>query len=86
MHISKLENTDSKLVGDLLRENLEKNQKSNIYITQSFVIIDKNNNIGTLKRGGSDYTATIIGAAIEVEEIQIWTDIDGFHMIDPRIV
>ncbi len=86
MHISNLENPDIKLVGDLLHENLEKNQKSNIYITQGFVRIDKNNNIGTLKRGGSDYTATIIGAAIEVEEIQIWTDIDGFHNNDPRIV
>src|SRR5204863_2761686 len=39
-----------------------------------------------LKRGGSDYTATIIGAALLADEIQIWTDIDGMHNNDPRIV
>ncbi|WP_299884124.1 aspartate kinase [uncultured Lacinutrix sp.] len=57
-----------------------------IYITQGFVCLDAEGTISNLQRGGSDYTATIIGAAIEAKEVQIWTDIDGFHNNDPRFV
>jgi len=60
--------------------------KAQMYITQGFVCKDKNGNISDLRRGGSDYSATIIGAAINAEEIQIWTDIDGVHTNDPRFV
>ena len=59
---------------------------SEIYITQGFICLDDNNDISNLQRGGSDYTATIIGAAILAEEVQIWTDIDGMHNNDPRYV
>ncbi|NRB59729.1 MAG: aspartate kinase [Winogradskyella sp.] len=60
--------------------------EADIYITQGFICLDSIGNITNLQRGGSDYTATIIGAAIEAEEVQIWTDIDGFHNNDPRFV
>ena len=56
------------------------------YITQGFICMDADGNINNLQRGGSDYTASLIGAAIDAEEIQIWTDIDGFHNNDPRFV
>lgn len=60
--------------------------KADIYITQGFICLDAHGKITNLQRGGSDYTATIIGAAIEADEVQIWTDIDGFHNNDPRHV
>lgn len=57
-----------------------------LYITQGFICRNSYGNIDNLKRGGSDYTASIIGAALGASEIQIWTDIDGMHNNDPRIV
>lgn len=60
--------------------------KGRIYIAQGFVCINHEGNIDNLQRGGSDYTATLIGAALNAEEVQIWTDIDGMHNNDPRIV
>jgi aspartate kinase len=59
---------------------------ADIYITQGFICLDQEGQISNLQRGGSDYTATIIGAAIKAEEVQIWTDIDGMHNNDPRYV
>lgn len=59
---------------------------ADIYITQGFISLDADGAVTNLRRGGSDYTATIIGAAIQAEEVQIWTDIDGFHNNDPRFV
>lgn len=59
---------------------------SDIYITQGFICLDVDDKISNLQRGGSDYTATIIGATIKAEEVQIWTDIDGMHNNDPRYV
>ena len=59
---------------------------ADIYITQGFICLDADGNIANLERGGSDYTATIIGSVIEADEVQIWTDIDGFHNNDPRFV
>ncbi len=56
------------------------------YITQGFICLDTAGNINNLQRGGSDYSASLIGAAINAEEVQIWTDIDGFHNNDPRYV
>ncbi|WP_345275628.1 aspartate kinase [Litoribaculum gwangyangense] len=64
----------------------DKAEDSQIYITQGFICLDDNDEISNLQRGGSDYTATIIGAAIKAEEVQIWTDIDGMHNNDPRYV
>ena len=69
-----------------LGELLKKNNQAQYYITQGFICKNPNGEIDNLKRGGSDYTASLIGAAIRAEEIQIWTDIDGMHNNDPRIV
>ncbi len=57
-----------------------------IIITQGYICRNPFGEIDNLKRGGSDYTASLIGAAIQADEIQIWTDIDGMHNNDPRIV
>jgi aspartate kinase len=57
-----------------------------IFITQGFICRNPAAEVDNLKRGGSDYTASLIGGAIQAEEIQIWTDIDGMHNNDPRIV
>ncbi len=58
----------------------------NTYVTQGFICLNAKNEIDNLKRGGSDYSASLIGAAILAQEIQIWTDIDGMHNNDPRFV
>src|SRR4029077_9582736 len=60
--------------------------KTDLFITQGYICRNHRNEIDNLRRGGSDYTASLIGAAIRAEEIQIWTDIDGMHNNDPRIV
>ena len=86
MQVSNLENPDTNLVGKLFQKSIENLEASEIYITQGFVRIDAQHSISTLKRGGSDYSATILAAAVEAEEVQIWTDIDGFHNNDPRYV
>jgi len=57
-----------------------------LFITQGYICRNKSGEIDNLKRGGSDYTASLLGAALRAEEIQIWTDIDGMHNNDPRIV
>ena len=75
---------------EYIRENFARvfnaTETSEIYITQGFICLDDNEDVSNLQRGGSDYTATIIGAAIKAEEVQIWTDIDGMHNNDPRHV
>ena len=86
MHISNVENPEVEQVSQLLSEVLKREVNSEVYVTQGFVRIDRNKNINTLKRGGSDYSATIIGAALKASQVQIWTDIDGFHNNDPRFV
>ena len=67
-------------------DQLEANKGAQIYITQGFICRNAYGEIDNLLRGGSDYTACLIGAAIHADEIQIWTDIDGMHNNDPRIV
>ena len=57
-----------------------------VYITQGFICRNAYGEVDNLQRGGSDYTASLVGAAIGAEEIQIWTDIDGMHNNDPRVV
>jgi len=66
--------------------SLLKSYNDSIYVTQGFICNDRKGNISNLERGGSDYTASLIGAAVEATEIQIWTDIDGMHNNDPRYV
>lgn len=70
----------------LLLELIDNSPKVDYYITQGFICRNPNGEIDNLERGGSDYTASLVGAAISAEEIQIWTDIDGFHNNDPRFV
>lgn len=65
---------------------LQEAGEADYYITQGFICRNPEGEIDNLQRGGSDYTASLIGAAIDAEEIQIWTDIDGFHNNDPRYV
>lgn len=69
-----------------LKEELNKYSDVNLYITQGYICRNAFGEIDNLKRGGSDYTASIIGAAIWAHEVQIWTDIDGMHNNDPRVV
>lgn len=84
--------TDKNAEPDLayIKEHLAKVMKANegyqIYITQGFVCRNAYDEVDNLQRGGSDYTASLIGAAMLADEIQIWTDIDGMHNNDPRIV
>ena len=59
---------------------------ADIYLTQGFICRDREGRIHNLERGGSDYTASILGAAIKADEVEIWTDIDGMHNNDPRFV
>lgn len=73
-----------------IRENLTailyKNKGYDYYIVQGYICLNHRNEIDNLSRGGSDYTASLIGAAIKSSEIEIWTDIDGMHNNDPRYV
>ncbi len=67
-------------------EALDQYPDSACFITQGYICRNANGDISNLQRGGSDYSATLFGAAIQAEEIQIWTDIDGIHNNDPRII
>ena len=73
-----------------IREHLlpliDTEKRGKIYITQGFICMNHEGSYDNLQRGGSDYTATLIGSAVNAEEVQIWTDIDGVHNNDPRIV
>ena len=60
--------------------------KADLYLTQGYICRNAHDEVDNLQRGGSDYTASLVGAAIGAEEIQIWTDIDGMHNNDPRVV
>ena len=73
---------------DYIREHLlpMMERKADVYLTQGYICRNADNEVDNLQRGGSDYTASLIGAALPAEEIQIWTDIDGMHNNDPRIV
>lgn len=85
MRIDKTNEPDNFYIQQNLNRVLSENS-ADIYITQGFICRDAEGNIANLQRGGSDYTATIIGAVLRAEEVQIWTDIDGFHNNDPRFV
>ncbi len=69
-----------------LQPLLDKYVDADIFVTQGFICRNSTGEIDNLQRGGSDYTASLIGAAIEADEIEIWTDIDGMHNNDPRFV
>jgi len=81
---------DNEPIVDFITEHLTPLLKAkpnvNLFITQGFICRNSFGEIDNLRRGGSDYTASLIGAGIKAEEVQIWTDIDGMHNNDPRIV
>ena len=77
---------DTSFIQKHLREILKNHPNVTYFITQGFVCRNAFGEIDNLKRGGSDYSASLIGAAVQAHEIQIWTDIDGMHNNDPRIV
>lgn len=69
-----------------LSEMLDEHRDAEIYITQGYICKNAYGETDNLQRGGSDYSASLIGAAVGAEEIEIWTDIDGMHNNDPRYV
>ena len=86
MRIDKNNEPDSAYIRENLTSLLEKNPGYDIYITQGYICRNSFGEVDNLQRGGSDYTASLIGAALLADEIQIWTDIDGMHNNDPRFV
>lgn len=86
MRTDKNSEPDSSYIKDKLQNLLEQNPSQQVYITQGFICRNAYGEIDNLLRGGSDYTASLAGAAINADEIQIWTDIDGMHNNDPRVV
>lgn len=86
MRTDKNAEPDSAYIKEKLTKVLENNPDQQVYITQGFICRNAYGEIDNLQRGGSDYTASLVGAAVNAEEIQIWTDIDGMHNNDPRVV
>ena len=86
MRIDKNGEPDPAYIKSNLEKRLAEYPDAPIYITQGFICRNAYGEIDNLQRGGSDYSASLIGAAIQAEEIQIWTDIDGMHNNDPRFV
>lgn len=86
MRIDKNAEPDFNYIEEHLREKVAACKDALIYVTQGFICRNAYGEIDNLQRGGSDYSASIIGAAMRAEEIQIWTDIDGMHNNDPRFV
>ena len=86
MRTDKNSEPDLNYIKEKLNAILNSQSGHDIYITQGFICRNAYGEIDNLERGGSDYTASLIGAAIGAEEIQIWTDIDGMHNNDPRYV
>ena len=86
MRTDKNAEPDLPFIKEKLEQLLRLHPDAEIYITQGYICRNAYGEIDNLQRGGSDYTASLIGAAVSAEEIQIWTDIDGMHNNDPRIV
>ncbi len=86
MRTDKNAEPDPQYIKEKLHAVMSENDGFQIYITQGFICRNAYGEIDNLQRGGSDYTASLIGAALPADEIQIWTDIDGMHNNDPRVV
>jgi len=86
MKTDKNNEPDMPFIKEHIAAQLADNKEAEIFITQGYICRNHYNEIDNLQRGGSDYTASILGAAINATEIQIWTDIDGMHNNDPRFV
>jgi len=86
MRIDKNSEPDTAFIADNLEKQLAAQPNHTYYITQGYICRNFYGEIDNLQRGGSDYTASLVGAAVKADEIQIWTDIDGMHNNDPRFV
>ena len=86
MRIDTNQEPDNFYIKENLERELSKYPDDNLFITQGYICRNLYGEVDNLKRGGSDYSASLIGAAIGAEEIQIWTDISGMHNNDPRFV
>jgi len=86
MRIDKNAEPDTASIAENLEKKLQAHPDNIYYITQGYICRNFYGEIDNLQRGGSDYTASLIGAAVKASEIQIWTDIDGMHNNDPRFV
>lgn len=86
MRTDKNAEPDPQYIKEKLNAIMQENTGYQIYITQGFICRNAYGEVDNLQRGGSDYTASLIGAALNADEIQIWTDIDGMHNNDPRVV
>lgn len=86
MRTDKNNEPDPQYIKDKLTSIMQVQTGYQVYITQGFICRNAYGEVDNLLRGGSDYTASLIGAALPAEEIQIWTDIDGMHNNDPRVV
>ena len=82
------ENSEPELgkISDKLKALLAKHPDQRLFITQGYICKNHRNEVDNLKRGGSDYTASLVAAALQASVCEIWTDIDGMHNNDPRIV
>jgi len=86
MRIDREQEPDQYYIRENLDRELEKYPGSSMFITQGFICRNAYGEIDNLRRGGSDYSASLIGVAVNASEVIIWTDIDGFHDNDPRFV
>mgnify|MGYP002615235999 CR=1 FL=1 len=86
MRTDKNAEPDPVYIKEKLVKLLADNKDADLYITQGYICRNAYGEVDNLQRGGSDYTASLIGAALPADEIQIWTDIDGMHNNDPRVV
>ena len=86
MRTDKNAEPDLVYIKEKLSAIMAENEGQQVYVTQGFICRNAYGEVDNLQRGGSDYTASLIGAALNAEEIQIWTDIDGMHNNDPRVV
>jgi aspartate kinase len=86
MRLDADEEPDAAYIREHLAQQLAQHPGTELFITQGYICRNPQGHIDNLKRGGSDYSASLIGAAAGAAEIQIWTDIDGLHNNDPRVV
>ncbi|NLR81871.1 aspartate kinase [Chitinophaga eiseniae] len=86
MSIDEYEEPEIPKIKNRLADLIRQHKDQTIFITQGYICRNARGEVDNLKRGGSDYSASLIGAAIQADEVQIWTDIDGMHNNDPRVV
>ena len=86
MRLDQNEEPDLALIQEKLNGVLANYSTRNIFVTQGYICRNSKGEVDNLKRGGSDYTASLIAAAVKASVCEIWTDIDGMHNNDPRVV